>query len=284
MSNQQLKFSSNLIKKDSNDLKKKFELKYCSQHGEQITKICLEAKCLNNWTNSLVCEQCYDQHKKIHPDFNDYILYHDAIPNNFEDRIESYLKSQTIFPVTDLIKTVDEIYDGYQKYITHKVNESRIAVKKSIHKHWSSQKIIDDIRKISRNVRNDREQIMEYKGEISQKMPKYCWSMKGYINDYYEKIKTVRKLVDIERALREKIEAQKVEFDSSLNNFHESLKSDQIETFENLKKVKVEKIKNFSFNGLKNIFTLVLSFVLYSLISYFFWKIPELIGLIQMNR
>ena len=156
-------------------LKKNLFKSSCTLHFQQPSYICLNIRCINDWDRSILCEECYKDHSKLHEESQEYLNYQDAFPKHLEKKANDLINQRSkILP--ELLHRVDEIVDDYEKLIATKVAYFKQKIKKFIKNRWEADDFMTKIEDFKSKCHGDEVEILNLYEIIEEKLMKICFA------------------------------------------------------------------------------------------------------------
>ena len=180
-------YTKNLLKstKAEDEFQSKFINKYCHEHDKRVDKICLHQTCLINWEQALLCDICYNDHKKTHLDIDTYINYDNTVPNELAYRIDNYLKDDKRKRFDELLNKIDLAYNDYQKLIEQKLESSKNKLKQEVFDKWNNLNAINLMINLKDSLLKDQDNIMNRMDiDVNEMIQLHCNMMKINIKKY----------------------------------------------------------------------------------------------------
>ena len=222
-----------------NDLEfsQSFKDKFCSEHGNQISYICLHMDCLKNWQKAHFCQTCFYEHNSIHYNFQEYLEYHDADPKVFESKINLTLESKKLKVLPEILQVINDLYQDCEKYFMKQLWESHTKIISKILNEWKSEDIEGKLLEMKNVMKKQEEKLMNISNSNNTDIVKFCLSIKEYSNNH----------CDLVNKMDEKFE--------KLSNIGQVMKNEFIVLKENLNVL----IENLNLNSCQKQKTLLLN-------------------------
>ena len=135
---------------------KRFRLKKCPHHIiSYLQKVCTHSSCIESIASSLLCNQCFRKHPKIHNGLVQYHLESDKIfsDNVFID-IES-LENECFTVLLEKKQKVDAEVDKHCDAILEKIKQSLESIKSHIKQKYGTNDLVDKVFKLKESLKSE---------------------------------------------------------------------------------------------------------------------------------